>query len=366
MFMFSILSNYKTANNVLLAKINKLKKKGYTILQQKHVLDDLHTIDKITIRSKKKTKQRLVLSSGLHGVEGYVGHAAIHSFLDSLLGTVHNNTEIVIYPTLNPYGMDTHQRTNIHNVDLNRNFSKNDFSSKNNKYLEVKEFVTPTEFKNTITMNSSFYFELGKLMKRNGVKFLNEAFLMGQNYQQNGIYYTGTTYEPETIYIMNQFKSFMKTKTPLVWIDIHSGYGPKDQMSIINSQYEIDVTKQMIEKCDYPLILGINDDDIYDTDGDIIEKLYEIRNDKYSKVDFYATTFEFGTLGLGSVKSIESLKALIARNHVRYIQENANLSDYAVKLMKKQFAPKGEKWRRKADQDFLQAMNEIIKFKKLD
>ena len=48
------------------------------------------------------------------------------------------------------------------------NFSKNDFSSENSKYLKVKEFVEPKEYKNAVTMNSSFYFELGKLMKQNG------------------------------------------------------------------------------------------------------------------------------------------------------------------------------------------------------
>jgi len=363
--MFSILSNYKTANNVLLAKINKLKKAGFTISLQKHPLYEEYTLDKITIKSKRKTKHRLVLSSGLHGVEGFVGHAAIHSFFDTFLDTLNDYTEVIIFPTINPYGMDTHQRTNIHNVDLNRNFSKNDFSSENSKYLKVKEFVEPKEYKNAVTMNSSFYFELGKLMKQNGINYLNEAFLLGQNFQENGIYYTGTKYEPETQFIMNEFHTFMKTKVPLTWIDIHSGYGPKDQMSLINSQYEIDVTNDMIEHCDYPLILGINDNDIYDTDGDIIEKLYEIKDSKYSKLEFYAATLEFGTTGTGSIKSIESLKALIARNNVRFIEKNQNIESYAIKLMKKQFAPKNDKWRQKANQDFIQAMTAILTYKKL-
>jgi len=363
--MFTIISNLKTANNVLLARINKLKKAGYNISLHKHPLYEQYTIDKITIKSKRKTKQRFVLSSGLHGVEGYVGHAAIHSFLNTLLETINDYTEVVIFPTLNPYGMDTHQRTNINNVDLNRNFSKNDFSSENNKYLIVKDFVEPKLFKNSVTMNTSFYYELGKLMKTNGINYLNEAFLLGQNYQQNGIYYTGTKFEPETEYIMSEFNNMMKTKIPLIWVDIHSGYGPKDQMSIINSQFEIDVTNEMIQTYDYPLILGINDNDIYDTDGDIIEKFYEIRNSKYKKIELYATTLEFGTNGIGSVKSIESLKALMARNHVRYIKENSNLESYSIKLMKKQFAPKNEKWRKKADEDFLHAITTILKYKKL-
>ena len=214
-------------------------------------------------------------------------------------------------------------------------------------------------------MNSSFYFELGKLIKNNGIANLNSAFLLGQNYQENGIYYTGTSYESETLYIMSEFNSLMKTKIPLTWIDLHSGYGPKDQMSIINSKYEIDTTNEMINQCDYPLILGINENDIYDTDGDIIEKLYEIKDQKYKKVDFYGTCFEFGTNGQSTIKSVESLKALLAMNHVRFISKNAKLKSYADKLMKKQFAPKNEKWRIKAHKDFVQAITEILKYKKL-
>jgi len=363
--MFSILNNFKTANNILLVLINKLKKNGYHIFLHKHRLNAQYTIDKITVKTRKKTKNRLVLSAGLHGIEGFVGHAAIHTFLTEFLDILIDHTEIVIYPTINPYGMDTNQRTNMNNVDLNRNFSKNNFSLENNNYLKVKDFVEPKEFKNAVTMNSSFYYELGKLIKSHGIEDLNLAFLLGQNYQDTGIYYSGTKYEPETLYIMEEFRNFMKSKIPLIWIDLHSGYGPKDQMSIINSKHEIDLTNDMISTCNYPLIWGANEDDIYDTDGDIIEKLYEIKDDKFKKNDFYGTCFEFGTTGEGTLKSIESLKALLTMNHVRFVKDNSNLSKYATKLMRKQFAPSSEKWRTKAHQDFIDAMNEIIKYKKL-
>ena len=122
-----------------------------------------------SIQSEKVLKNRLIISSGLHGVEGYVGHAAIKAFFDSILETLNDSVEVIIYPTINPYGMDTFQRTNMDNIDLNRNFSNNNFTSKNENYLTIKSFVEPREFKNQIIMNSTFYYDLTKLIK-DGVK----------------------------------------------------------------------------------------------------------------------------------------------------------------------------------------------------
>lgn len=363
--MFAILNQFKTANNVLLLQTKKLKKTGYDIFLHKQKLDSIYTLDKITIKSRKKTKNRLVISSGLHGIEGYLGHAAIHSFLEKILQSINDTTEVVIYPTLNPYGMDHNLRTNKNNVDLNRNFSKNNFTSINENYPTVKPFIEPKEFKNTVNFNTNYYFELTKLIKNNGVKFLHNAFLLGQSEHQKGICFMGTAFEKETQFILNEFNTLMKTKIPLTWIDLHSGYGPKNKMAVINSRHETETTKEMIEQCNYPYILGNNEDDIYDTDGDIIEKFYESKNQKYSKNDFYATCFEFGTVGTGNLKSIEGLKALIAMNHAWHYPSNKKFNSYAYKLMEKQFAPKNEKWRTKAEEDFIKATKEVLKYRKL-
>lgn len=65
----------------------------------------------------------LLLSSGLHGIEGFFGAAVQHSLLESW--TAHpppSSLRCVLVHALNPFGFAWLRRTNEDNVDLNRSF----------------------------------------------------------------------------------------------------------------------------------------------------------------------------------------------------------------------------------------------------
>lgn len=77
----------------------------------------------------------LIHSSGVHGVEGYLGSAVQIRFLHELvnrnedhlvvtnksLATKYKMRRILLIHSVNPFGMRHHRRTNKNNVDLNRN-----------------------------------------------------------------------------------------------------------------------------------------------------------------------------------------------------------------------------------------------------
>src|SRR3954467_1846950 len=81
------------------------------------------TID-ITIAGDAKPTSALVLSSGVHGVEGLFGSAIQLAFLEGLSPRWRppNGTAIVFIHTVNPFGFAWQRRFNEDNVDLNRNF----------------------------------------------------------------------------------------------------------------------------------------------------------------------------------------------------------------------------------------------------
>lgn len=345
--------------------IKKLKIEGYHILKKSSIIfDDLST-DKIVIKSKKNTKNRLIFSVGLHGIEGYVGHSTLISFFDNLLKTLSDETEVVIYHGINPYGMKNFRRTNENNVDLNRNFSKNKFTSDNPGYKQIHHFFVPKTYKNRQTSNLSYYTSLTKLIAKYGVKTLKEATLLGQKSLSNGVYYSGDGYQASTKYMLQEILKMLSDIENVVWIDLHTGYGPRYQMSIINSKYEKTSTKQLIEELNYPLILGLNADDFYDVDGDMLENIYSIKDKLKSKCNLYATCFEFGTLGDSTLKMIESLKATIFENSSHFIKQNKKFREYSDLLIREQFLPSEQKWRIKAEEDFLLAVSGIIKFKQI-
>ena len=346
-------------------KLNELKTNGYLVNVVSHNLENGLDIDKVIIRAKGSLKHRFILSSGLHGVEGYVGHCAIITFLDYYLEKLNDETEVVIYHTLNPYGMKYHYRTNQSNVDLNRNFSQNDFTTFNKDYEEVKDFFKPKLLKSKIKANSDYYLGLTNLIRKYGVPTLNNAILYGQNIDEQGLYYAGKEYQEETNYIINELDDLFKSVKTVSWVDVHTGFGPRYKMSIINSQYETDQTKALIKQGNYSKILGLQNDDVYEIDGDMIEFIYAYHKKKKYKSDLYATCYEYGTLGASTRKTIESLKSLAFINNVRYIETSEKVNQYAKHLVDEQFLPSEEKWRKKAYEDFLEATNAIMIYRNL-
>ena len=363
--MLNYCKDYNELKLDLDLNLRKLKSKGYHIFIKSNPIYENLSNDKIVIKSKKDVKNRLVISIGLHGIEGYVGHASLISFFDNILATLGDETEVVIYHGINPFGMKHFRRTNENNVDLNRNFSTNKFTSENKEYENIEYFFTPKKYKTKKTANLRFYGSLTKLIAKYGVTALKEATLLGQKSLPNGVYYSGDTYQESTRYMLSEIPKILLDIEKVVWIDLHTGYGPRYQMSIINSKYEKVSTKEVIEKINYPIVLGLNADDFYDVDGDMLENIYSIKNKLKSKCDLYATCFEFGTLGDSTRKMIESLKATVFENSSHHINQSPKFIKYSNILYKEQFLPSSEKWRIKAEKDFIQAITGIINYKQI-
>ena len=363
MFVYS--ENYDKMKEDLTNELQILKTKGYHVLTKKHnIVDELST-DKIVIKSKKDAKNRLIFSTGLHGIEGYVGHSCLKTFFKELIDTLSPHTEVVIFHGVNPFGMKNYRRTNENNIDLNRNFSKNNFQNTNKGFDLLKDFFTPKVYRSIKTAKAAYYSALVKLIAKHGVSTLKESTLRGQKVLDEGLYYSGDTIQNSTAYILSELEKIFNDIKNVVWIDLHTGYGPRYQMSIVNSKNEKTSTTDMIKKIQYPLILGMNAEDFYEIDGDMLEKTYDIHKAKKAKCDLFATCFEFGTLGETTLNSISSLKAMVFENNSFFRKQKPKYDKYAHNLIKEQFLPSEEKWRIKAEQDFIQAMKGIIPYKNI-
>ena len=75
-----------------------------------------------------ETTSALVVSSGLHGVEGFFGSAVQIAWLEGhagrLAGDASRPPALVFVHAINPHGFAWRRRWNENNVDLNRNFLK--------------------------------------------------------------------------------------------------------------------------------------------------------------------------------------------------------------------------------------------------
>jgi hypothetical protein len=80
-------------------------------------------------------------------------------------------------------------------------------------------------------------------------------------------------------------------------LDVHSGYGPRDQMSVVNSPLEPRSSEELVRAFDYPLIVKALPGEFYIMRGDMIDFVYRLQQAEFPALKLYATTLEFGTFG---------------------------------------------------------------------
>jgi len=85
--------------------------------------DEEISIDWILAPSVVTQHKLLIVTTGQHGIEGYVGSGMLQLFLDEFLPQINpNDTGLLLVHAINPWGMKHKRRVNHNNVDLNRSF----------------------------------------------------------------------------------------------------------------------------------------------------------------------------------------------------------------------------------------------------
>ncbi|MBR2403021.1 MAG: DUF2817 domain-containing protein, partial [Lachnospiraceae bacterium] len=239
-------NEYNEVRAHLLEKVDELNVEGITTELYSYPLsedDDLY-IDTIYMPSTDKQTNLIVLTTGVHGIEGYIGSVMLDVFWEEIYPELdRENTGVLIVANVNPYGMKYHRRYNENNVDLNRNFIL-DWDSfdltVNQDYPLVADFLGPQEaMGNILWHEAGFYGGLVKQVIKNGADTISNALLGGQYEAAEGVYYGGTEDQASTVYLKNVFKQTLECEYEnVVHIDVHSGYGPRYNMVIFNSVFD--------------------------------------------------------------------------------------------------------------------------------
>jgi uncharacterized protein DUF2817 len=168
----------------------------------------------------------LVVSSGMHGVEGFVGSGCqIALMQDSVFcgALEHANVAVLFVHAINPYGFSHLRRANEDNVDLNRNFR--DFSvpsPPNVAYAEVHPLVVPESWPPPPENAQA----IGAYVARHGMRQLQAAVSSGQAEFANGLFYAGRSPAWSNGVVRDLMSRHGRARTKLGWIDLHSGLGP--------------------------------------------------------------------------------------------------------------------------------------------
>jgi len=195
------------------------------------------TIDVATL-GEPKARCTVIISSGLHGVEGFVGSAVQIAFLDRLIHhEIHmSDYNVVLIHAINPYGFKHLRRVNEDNVDLNRNFLV-DFNTKPaaTDYIKFNSLLNPHCVPggfDVFTLKAYYY------ICRYGIAPLRQSITAGQYDFPNSLFYGGESAAQSTKLIEQILLGISTRGKNILHVDIHSGLGQYADYKLLLHEYD--------------------------------------------------------------------------------------------------------------------------------
>lgn len=298
----------------------------------------------------------IVVSSGVHGVEGFFGSAVQLARLDNVNArTSGRDVRWVFIHGVNPFGFSKLRRFNEHNVDLNRNFlaSNDDYAGVPFGYAGLNRFLNPE--------SAPSRFEPFKLKAiwniwRMGLPALKEAVAGGQYEYPRGLFFGGKEACQSTRIVQQNFESWIGSSENIVHIDFHSGLGEfgKYRLLLIEppdseyySWYADVFGPECIEALTQPEGIAYTASGVL---GEWIQTKLSGRNYRF-------VAAEFGTYDV-----IRVLGAIRAENRAHF-HSSSSSSDYqqAKAELLECFCPKDATWRDQVIESGLRIMDQSIK-----
>jgi hypothetical protein len=174
----------------------------------------------------ERARSVVVVSSGLHGVEGYLGAAVQLALLqdENVIGNLPRDVALVLIHALNPWGFAWIRRTNEENVDLNRNFllPGQPYEGSPEHYAALDALLNPRHPPRRFDL---FRLRASLAILHYGMPNLKQAIAGGQYYFPRGLFYGGRG--PSLTYrLLGQvLPRFLGGAERVIHFDFHTGLG---------------------------------------------------------------------------------------------------------------------------------------------
>lgn len=324
------------------------------------------TIDWIHAEPIKKKEKLILITTGLHGVEGYVGAAMLDLFIKDYLEKLDPAaTGLILVHALNPWGMANYRRFNRNNVDLNRNFMNEPAEFEivfNPNYIKLDSVLNPKHKLKSFWREDLLFLKTVILGLVNyGVRSFREAVLLGQQSNPKGLYFSGREFQVETLWMKELINNLFSEYYQILHLDMHTGYGPSDQMSLVIAPAEPRSSVQIAQDYDLPLVNKADPEQFYKMQGDMVQWIYQYKENNYPEAKLFSGACEFGTYGEGVPKEILSLRTIIYSNQAD--QQGITSEKVGQQVQNKiveMFFPSSIPWREKAVVDCRQAFEGVL------
>jgi hypothetical protein len=303
------------------------------------------TIDAATFGEGEHPGRTLIVSSGVHGVEGFFGSAVQLAALgqEELLASLPGGARLVMLHALNPHGFAHLRRWNEDNVDLNRNLLREGepFAGSPPLYERLDAWLNP---KSPPRRFEPFTLQAALALARYGRRALAETLPVGQHEFPQGLFFAGKGPVESNRLIAANMDRWIGPAEVVVHIDFHTGLGrhgtyelylPDALGSPVDEWFARHFGREVVSATPGGDAAGAdNEPSGYPTRGSWDKWCV----DRYRQRDYRFACAEFGTYG-----NIAVVKALRNENRAHYWGRGR--LEAAKRQLVEAFAPASARWR---------------------
>ena len=193
------------------------------------------TIDVVRLGAEHPRRALTVLS-GVHGVEGFIGSTLQADLLHRLDPTaLPDDVAVLVVHAVNPWGMAWWRRQNESNVDLNRNWRRDELDPLHNDPYDV---VHPVLCPDTPELPSidELFAAVRALSDEHGTEWVRDAITQGQYRHRDGWHFGGDRTEESSRILHDIAAEHLVGVERALTIDLHTGHGPSGAVTFLSDQ----------------------------------------------------------------------------------------------------------------------------------
>ena len=308
------------------------------------------TID-VACSSAGDPERVLVVSSGVHGVEGFFGSAVQTALLEQWAVAAVPPIKCVFLHGLNPFGFAWLRRVDENNVDPNRNFllPGERFVGAHEHYARLDPFLN---LRQPPARWDMFTLRALPLIARHGVPALRQAIAEGQYSHPRGLFYGGARPSQTQQVMREHLPRWLVGSRSVVHLDFHTGLGRRAECQLfVDSSIHGQKARGRVD--------WHGPEAFKTTDTSSIP--YEARGGfgRWCVEQELAPNYFFAVAEFGTDDSLRVLAGLRAENQAHHWGDPASPSTQRAKQrLKELFCPPDDKWRSRVLQTSLELARE--------
>ena len=311
------------------------------------------TID-VACSANEDADRVLVVSSGLHGVEGFFGSAVQTVLLERWASSASPPVRCVFVHALNPYGFAWIRRPDENNVDLNRNFllPGETFEGAPEGFARLDSFLNP---RRPPSRWEPYTLKALWLIAEHGLFSLKQAIAAGQYEFPKGLFFGGAGPSQTQLLLAEHMPRWLSGSKRVVHLDLHTGLGPMASWKLL-----IDYPLTTAQRNWFAETFGTDSFEESDPRG----VGFDARGGfgQWCVFRNLASEYLFACAEFGTYSPIKVLAGLRAENQAHHWSKHSSAVSARVKEnLKELFCPASPEWRRAVIEQSLDIVERAIR-----